>query len=220
MELLGPAGSGKTSLLAALRDRGLSIRDGVRPCDVSCAPLAARSALRLPPGYVARAVRATRRSDAWWGPRDSLRSMVYLEHWLRAWRDPAASARGIVMYDHGPLFRLGTLWTWGPPRTARFVEWWETMRSAWAERLSLVIWLDAPNRVLLDRIRRRDRWHPCRELPDPQASAWLSAYRSALRRALEPSGAASRSDLMTFDTEAAGTEAIAAAVAPRLGSHG
>lgn len=218
MELLGPAGSGKTTLVEALRSRGLSFRDGVRPCDLACAPLAARALLRLPPGYALRALGEGRAAGAWWTPRDTLRSMVYLEHWMRRRGDAPLADGGAELFDHGPLFRLGTLWAWGPPRTARFVAWWEARRRAWQRRLSLVVWLDAPDRVLVDRIRRRDRPHPCREMSDAGARGWLEAYRAALRQSLAPVDAASAPEVVEFDTAALGAEAIATALAPRLGA--
>ncbi len=228
VELIGPAGCGKTTLLEALRRLPVALRPGVAACDLSCAPAALRAALRLPPGDVARALVPGRASGAWWGPRDTLRSMTYLESWLDGHgggsdraatgeqRQRAPDGRQVVVYDHGPFFRIATLAAEGPSSRPRFRRWWEAMREAWSDRLSLAVWLDAPDRVLIERIRRRERAHPCKAMDDAAAAAWLQGYREALSEALAPLAARRPQDLLRFDTAALGPDEVAAALLPRL----
>lgn len=103
---------------------------------------------------------------------------MYLEFWLRElsgrWDRETAS----VLYDHGPFFRLAAIEEFGPPSSAGLRDWWESMREAWSAAIDLVIWLDAPDSLLLERIRIRDRAHPCKKMSDTDASAWLGRYRA------------------------------------------
>jgi shikimate kinase len=194
IEVAGPAGCGKTTLVSSLSSR-LPIRPGVTPCDRSCIPVALRLLPLLPAGYVWGELRHGRI------PPEMLRSMVYLESWLsersrRAYHDSAP-----VLYDHGPFFRLATLQALGPRGTG-LRRWWESMRDAWSGAITLVVWLDAPDEVLLERIRTRDREHACKRMSDDEARAWLGRYRDAFDAALEVLEERRPADVIRYDTSA------------------
>lgn len=202
IEIAGPAGCGKTTLVDALAAR-IPIHPGVTPCDRSCIPLALRLLPLLPASFV-------------WGelkhgrvPREMLRSMVYVESWLsersrRAYHDSAP-----VLYDHGPFFRLATLEAFGPPVRGGLRRWWESMREAWSGAMNLIVWLDAPDDVLLERIRTRDRDHACKQMSDDEARAWLGRYRDAFDSSLAVLEEHRPKDVVRYDTSTLNPDEIA-----------
>ena len=201
IEIAGPAGCGKTTLVDALAAR-IPIHPGVTPCDRSCIPLALRLLPLLPASFVWDELRRGR------VPREMLRSMVYVESWLseRSRREHHDSAS--VLYDHGPFFRLATLQAFGPQGTG-LRHWWESMRDAWSGAMNLVVWLDAPDEVLLERIRARDRAHACKQMSDDEARAWLGRYRQAFDSALEVLEERRPADVVRYDTSTRNPDEIA-----------
>lgn len=204
IEIAGPAGCGKTTLVEAMATK-TEIRSGIVPCDRSCLPLFIRLLPLLPAGFLRNELRHRR------SVRDTVRSMVYLESWLRASPEP-----GLTLFDHGPFFRLATLRAFGPFESPGFVGWWESMRAAWSERMTLVVWLDAPNDVLVRRIRTRDRAHACKTMEDDEAAEWLDGYRDAFDSALEVLAGIRRADIVRYDTSALSADAIAASLCELL----
>lgn len=209
IEIAGPAGSGKSTLFDALSVRR-PIHIGVRPFDRACVPLALRLLRHLPAGYMWGELRRGRI------PREPLQSMVYLESWLRQLSGPEYLDSAPVLYDHGPFFRLATIQEFGPPAGAGLRVWWNSMREAWSGTMTLVVWLDAPDPVLLARIRERNRGHPCETMNDDEALAWLARYRTAFESALEVFRRLRPDDMVRFDTSSMSPDDIAASLAWRI----
>ena len=106
MELAGPAGAGKTTLARALVADSPATTTGVQ---VGPLGLAAGLASAAPQLAAARLSAPGR----WW-TRDELRSLAY----LRAWRRAVGDGDGLLVLDHGPVFRLASLAAFGPPMAA------------------------------------------------------------------------------------------------------
>ena len=195
MELVGPAGCGKTTLLERLLLRSDAMMPGV-PLSLGTRALTLlrRSALLLP--LLLREACGDRRVA------HQARSVVYLEGWLRSLRLGAAGPDRVVVFDHGPLFRLALLGEFGSarPRRGRFPLWWERARDEWGELLDLVVWLDAPDEVLLHRIATRDRAHAVKGRPEREGREFLARYRRAYENLLGAMAAHRRVRLMRFDT--------------------
>lgn len=174
VELAGPAGAGKTTLL-----RELVARE--RP---SCAGLAPRS-LRDAPHAVGAACSslAALAELAMHGPtprREHARHLVRLGA-LRARVRAASRAHAIVLLDEGPVYSLARLHAAGACGAAgsALERGWRRALSYWRGALDTIVWIDAPNGVLADRIRSRRKPHRAKHAPDAQLVGFLDGYRRA-----------------------------------------
>lgn len=202
VELAGPAGAGKTTLAGVLVSGGEPIRLGV---DAGRTELVTGT---LSLGPVLAGARLSSSGRGW--TRGEIRSLVYLQAWRHALADHRS---GTYLLDHGPAFRLAFLAAHGPPmtRTPAFRRWWRGTAEAWAGLLDGVVWLDAPDAVLLDRIDARERSHRIRNAETETARAFLARYREAYEEVLD---LFSRMDtpVLRIDTSARTPEELAATV--------
>jgi adenylate kinase family enzyme len=197
VEIAGPAGSGKSTLCAALSGfgvRSLSDRPSVRePSQLS---YFLGSGLRLLPTLLRQP------RDGRWYTRDELARMFYLTGIHRVWRDPEWETR-VVSLDHGPVFQMSHLREFGPERMTgpAFDRWWSDMFRHWGRTLDLVVWLDAPDEVLIERIRERGKRHYVKAASTSEARLFLRRYRSAHRFVLSRLVSESSLRVLRFSTD-------------------
>jgi len=182
VEVLGPAASGKTTLARWLGAHHPGIRAGM-----GIGKLGHLSSIGTIGALVPLWVRHHRRDR--WLDRREMRSIARLETWQRALDRGQAPPADAIVFDHGPLYRLARLRAFGPSltRSEPFRDWWQQAYRYWIEALDLVVWLEAPDDVLLDRVDRRGHWYLSAE-PDVEARReFLASYRRAFERVLDPS---------------------------------
>lgn len=176
-EIAGPAGAGKTTLVTNLLAHDPDTRLGLDSDRLRLG----LGLLSVTPTLAAARVSAGGRGFT----RAELRSISY----LRAWRGSARHSRadGVVLLDHGPVYRLAALAAHGPPMAdaPAFRRWWSRTATAWSSLLDGVVRLDAPDDVLLERINGRPREHRVRNLEVAEVNSFLSRYRSAYDTALD-----------------------------------
>lgn len=136
--------------------------------------------------------------------------MVYLKAGLHVFRQEALNNDVVTVLDHGPIYRLATLREFGPELTTSqlYARWWANQFSQWAATLDMIIWLDAPNVILLDRIRGRDHWHVIKEKCEREAYEFLTRYRTAMDRLIARSVTDHQVALLRFDTSQKSAEQI------------
>ena len=174
LELVGPAGVGKSTIAARLRERhgvpaGPSLWN-VPPLD------AALAALRLAPLLV-RICGASRSV-----PLASLKQIVRLTALERRLRRERVPGRRTIVLDEGPIFALAWLLVFAGPRVLRapaFDAWRRRALRQWARALDVVIVLDAPDALLARRIRDRVKPHMVKGGTDAEIAAFASAFRAA-----------------------------------------
>jgi len=128
--------------------------------------------------------------------------MVYLKAGLHVFGQEPLNNEVVTVLDHGPIYRLATLREFGPELTTSqpYTRWWANLFRQWAATLDMIIWLDAPNAILLDRIRGRDHWHVIKEKCEREAYEFLTRYRTALERLIVRSVTDHQVALLRFDT--------------------
>ena len=179
VEVVGPAGAGKTSVLAELArrsDRMQAIFDFRQPR--YAAYLTLHGLLLLP------------RVLAWHRPGrisswPEVRRLLRLSASRRIVEREAAK-HAIVAVDQGPVYTIATLPEYEPGGLGSdgFDRWWKGLLRDWAATLDVVISLDAPDEVLLARIRTRGKWHAVNAQSDGEARRLLERYRGSFERTL------------------------------------
>lgn len=196
-ELLGPAGVGKSTLLRLLGEHDARIHVG-------------RNLWGLPRGrLLVNSVRLLSSSLAGSSPRDlppwgSLAQAARVDtlHQLMV-RPTPAPAGHITLLDEGPVFAL----TWflvfqhDSVRRGYLARWWHEAIERWAHILDVVVFLDAPDAVLAERIRTREKPHMVKECTEHEIARFLAAFRTAFDEVLARLTARDGVRLLTIETE-------------------
>jgi hypothetical protein len=177
IELVGLAGAGKTTLTKTLGCCNDQIRVEQIPYYRRIRYLAffARNTLLCLPMWFRFNLKGNGRRLT----GQEFAAMVILSGWHRLLKRPGSDTGQVIVIDQGPVSMLTILWVDGPEtlRSSPGKEWWIRTCKQWANALDELIWLDAANATLLERIRARDTWHKLKEEPDTEALECLGRYR-------------------------------------------
>jgi thymidylate kinase len=148
VELAGPAGAGKSSVFARLVARVHNV--DVMPV-LRTRPYVHVLATNVP-AILATVVRhGTIRSLT----PEKVRSMLYLRALPGLIERRPVSEGNVLVFDQGPLHLLSE----AQLRDDRLNAWRKATLETWASLLDAVVWLDAPDAVLAERIDARSKWH-------------------------------------------------------------
>lgn len=179
IELVGPAGAGKTTLAAKLKSRNIRNQLAAPPYfrDINTIPFFTKNILSLLPiilfTYRAKSSRhLTRREIVW---------MATLNGWQRLLAKQASKNEANVVLDQGPVYLLAELMVFGPDclKDQDMKKWWDTTFRQWANILDLIIWLDTSDSILIERIKNRDKWHLMKGQKEIDIIKFLKDYREA-----------------------------------------
>jgi thymidylate kinase len=214
VELAGPAGSGKTTLLQALSQRNRQIVIGAHPQgrQMRDLPFFIGNAILLVPTFLRLWQNGGRLTGS------EAARMIRLKGWHR-FLGRQATGR-VVILDQGPVYTLATLRGFGPEslNSQGFQSWWDGMLRQWASILDMVIWLDAPDRVLAARINTRRKGHAVKGKSEQEALEFLEHYRTAyaeMLSALSTNSGGPR--ILVFDTSLESLDEIANGVLTACG---
>lgn len=204
IELVGPAATGKTTLLRALGARDTRIRAGVRVDRVRDLPLVLIHSLRVAPvllGALGHDVRA-----GWSAALHLVRLNTVLAIVTRA--DPGTAPT--VVLDEGPTFILTRLAAFHDRRAGGvlFESAWERGLRRTAGVLDAIVWLDAPDAVLARRIRDREKAHRIKSASDGELRHFLAHYRGTYARVVDRIAAAGATRVLRFDTSRQSTDGL------------
>ncbi len=172
VELAGPAGVGKSTLLRALSRRGMA------HATIWGLPVSA---------LLANGVRLLPTLLTFWRLSGSLlwhesRHIVRLRTLHQAIQQGELLGERVVVFDEGPIFALVWLRGFGHAslRSQASEAWWRTAFHDWGEVIGAVVVLEASDDLLAGRIRRRPEPHEVKEFPDRDIALWMARFREAL----------------------------------------
>lgn len=210
VEVTGVAGSGKSTLARLLAEGSDARLAGfIQARDPRHLWVAVRTVPRLLP-ILARNVIAPPRLS--W---PDVKLLAYVTGWHRVVR---GYRQGMTVFDQGPLYALVRLRAQGRgvTRTAAFARWWGEMLEAWSRKLSAVVFLDAEDPVVLERIGGRAQAHATKGRPDDVARGFLERYRGLFEETLGRLEQLGGPEILRLDSGAAPAERLAAELAPLL----
>ena len=177
VELVGPAGAGKSTLTQALCQQGANVRADNLP-DIRAAKnllFFLWNALTLIPTYFAL---YRHRQDGFLSS-EQLMLMLILNGWHRRLGRMSAQQQ-VVLLDQGPVYLLAELLRFGPPGFRENATiWWDRVCHDWADVLDGIICLDTSDHILMERIRARAKGHGVKDHSDQWALQFLAKYRQA-----------------------------------------
>ncbi len=173
IEMVGVAGTGKSTLLRALNRRNAQIQELDPPNKLRYLPSILRVIFRWLPLYLWK----YRRSR--WFTLEETRKLGYLDVWLDYVHSEIKARNLIVVLDPGSICWLVALRDFGPELTkdAQFRNWWEERLDRWARGLDVIIWMEAPIELSLQRVMGRDEEHEAKSLTSEAALREFDRYR-------------------------------------------
>lgn len=206
VELVGPAGAGKTTLSRFLSqcDKKIQTAPEIELRKIEHIPIF----LADIPFLLSIFLRRSRSSR--WFTWEELKYIVYLRRWPRLLRHQATDNDTVLLLDHGPVFKLATLNEFGPEKIncQSVKDWWGDVLDQWARTLDMIIWLDAPDSVLMERINHREQRHDVKAKSEQEVFQFLTRYRCSYEQVLAKLTANGRPILLRFDTNQVSIEQI------------
>jgi hypothetical protein len=218
VEIIGPAGAGKTSLYHALdkyEDRiWLSDFPDVRK--LTNAPFFVRYGLQLVPTILRLHQRSSRqlsrREFAW---------MSILNGWPYVLQRDVKKSNKVIVLDQGPVYLLAEMREFGPEylKSQDAEKFWQELFCRWADTLDMIVWLDTTDINLVERIRTRDQEHVVKNSSASIVFEFLARYRMAFEDVLSRLEAnKSGPRVLRYDTSKLPSNEIAAALLAEFSS--
>jgi hypothetical protein len=138
--------------------------------------------------------------------------------WSIAQRESTTGCSAII-FDQGPVYTMVRLQEATPldRRSPAFLQWWDRTAEFWGRSMDLVIMLDAPDQVLVERVRERSKTHAIKALSGVEARRAIAQERSLYDGTIRRLAADGHAQLARFDSTRDSVGQIVAAVSKRLG---
>ena len=204
VELVGPAGAGKSALSRVLSQRDKTVRAGLSVWRLSWLFLVINTFLLLP--TLLRLYRKYR-----WFLGGEIKQIVRLRTLYQLLRRETSRNCRAVILEEGPVFALSWLQVFAHEslRSPDFEKWRRAVLSQWARIVDVIIWLDTTDPILAHRIRIRGQWHPVKDKPDQTIYEFLEGYRACFAQVISQFTAEGGLKTIKFDTHLGSVDQIA-----------
>jgi hypothetical protein len=194
VELVGPAGAGKTTLAHGVSAVDSTVRSGLSLWGLPRRRLM-QSAIALLPTILGAGINRSPLSAG------EIAQMVRLGALRRVVESEAVRHR-VILLDEGPVFALSWLDVFFS-RNGDHVpaSWRRRVISEWATLLDVVVFIDASDLTLANRIREREKPHMVKNLPDAEIFGFAAGFRRAFERAIGELSQAGHVVVDTLSTE-------------------
>jgi deoxyadenosine/deoxycytidine kinase len=110
--------------------------------------------------------------------------------------------------DPGSVHWLSSLQEFGPPITKHpeYQRWWKNKLEQWSSALDVIIWLEAPEDLCLQRVLTRDEWHEIKYVSNNSALEELKCYRECYERIIPEMASRHSIKVFHFHTDQISTE--------------
>ena len=206
LELVGPAGAGKSAVADVLRGREHVLRVSIWGLQLR---FVSWSAVTLLPTFLALCLGT--HSVPW----EEMKQMIRLGALRRFLARAATPRQRLIVLDEGPVFALSWLQVFGGERlagSAAYQRWVRRTLAAWAGVLDVIVRLDAPDPVLAQRIRSREKPHMVKHLSDQEIAAFAARFRAAFAAVIAAVTSLNGTRQLTVSAEPAHPEDLAARV--------
>jgi hypothetical protein len=212
LELVGLAGTGKSSLGKAISHRNENIRLVTPPRKAKYVPFLIRNALNWLPTYIYRY------GHTRWFTWKEMMLMAHLTMLPTHLKQQSHSHGTVAILDPGAFCWLTELREFGPPIATcqRYESWWSSMFDRWAALVDTIIWLDAPDEILLERIHTRDQWHEVQCMSPAEAVECFARYRKWYGEMISGMMANDSPRVLRFRTDQVSTDQMASEVLAAL----
>jgi deoxyadenosine/deoxycytidine kinase len=114
----------------------------------------------------------SRREFAW---------MSILNGWPSILQRDVKKTTKVIVLDQGPVYLLAEMREFGPEylKSKKAEKLWQKLYCRWAATLDMIVWLDAADINLMERIRTRDQEHIVKNESAPKVLEFLARYRRA-----------------------------------------
>jgi AAA domain len=203
IELMGPAGAGKSTVFQSLLGRDPTILETPTVWKKRYAAIVAVNLV----GVVATLIRHGVIRPK--GGTEQLGVMTYVQTLPRVLRELSSAGNSAMVFDQGPLFLLTRHNFMSEP----LVTWWNRMIDTWAPLLDVVVRLDAPDTLLRERINMREKSHALKGADGRSALDVLRSSRQVYERSVEAVTARPGGPMvLRFDTSTRSPDEIADAI--------
>jgi thymidylate kinase len=217
VEIVGPAGAGKSTLCQVLSQGSETIHLGNFPNvrKISDAPFFLWNGLQIFPNLF---------NLIWHKSRKLTRREFAFLSILNGWPDVLQKElknNEVIILDQGPVYLLAGTSELGPEylRKTNVKNFWLNLYSRWADTLDMIVWLDAPDADLMKRIHNRDKEHLVKNESVETALEFLAGCRKAYERAISNLSANhSNLKILRFDTSQKSPQEIASQLLIEFGS--
>ena len=217
IEIIGPAGAGKSTLAKALVEQIGHAKIETPPSYRKAENFFffVRNSYSILPILSQFCLRKNGRYSLW----HHFISLVMINGWHQVLNQKALTRESIIILDQGPVYMIAFERLFGYARyeTSISKKYWERAFQRWAETVDRLIWLDTSAQVLVERIRKRETMHGIKSLNDKDACQYLESYRQTYESVISSLVACSNAlKVLCIDTGRFSLEATVAKVINEL----